>query len=158
MPKSGLRWLWVTIIVVILDRLTKSLAQKYLIAYTALPVWSFFNLTLVYNKGAAFSFLSSASGWQAWLFGGIAIAVTVFILQWLYRLSYQERWVSIALTCIAGGALGNLSDRILYGHVIDFIQLHVGELYWPAFNLADSAICLGVVMLGVRMVKKEGFK
>jgi signal peptidase II len=144
---GGLRWLWVAVVVLILDRITKYLAQKYLLAYYALPVIPGFNLTLSFNKGAAFSFLNSASGWQTWFFGVIAFLVSIGILVWLTRLKAGERWVAIALSFIVGGALGNLWDRVSYGQVIDFIQLYVSHYYWPTFNIADSAICIGAAIL-----------
>lgn len=144
---TGLRWIWVAVIVVILDRITKFLALKYLFAYTPVKVFSFFNLTLAFNTGAAFSFLAKYSGWQSWLLGGISVVISCAILVYLYRLSATQRWLSIALAFIVGGAIGNLSDRLWYGHVIDFLEFHAGHLYWPAFNVADSAICVGAFML-----------
>jgi signal peptidase II len=147
MKNSGLCWLWVTMIVLILDRVTKYLVQTYLIAYQPVPIFSFFNLTLAYNKGAAFSFLDKSSGWQGWMFGGISILASVVILVWMSRLTSKQRWVSSSLALILGGALGNLSDRFLYGHVIDFLDFHLKTLHWPVFNVADSAICVGAVML-----------
>lgn len=145
--QTGLRWLWISLVVLILDRISKVMAQHFLVEYDAFPVTSFFNFMLAYNKGAAFSFLGYASGWQVWLFGALAIAVSTSLLVWLQRISYKQWWVAIALTLIIGGALGNLWDRISYGHVIDFIQLHTTRLYWPVFNVADSAICLGAFLL-----------
>lgn len=145
--KSGLCWLWVTLFVIAFDRITKYFAQKHLMLNVMLPVMPHFNLTLAYNRGAAFSFLNSASGWQTLFFGGIALVVSIAILIWLMRLSSHQRWLALALTLILGGALGNLSDRILYGHVIDFLSFYAGHWYWPAFNIADSAICVGAVML-----------
>jgi signal peptidase II len=145
--QTGLRWLWIAFIVLALDRVTKVSIQHSFGLYESLRVTSFFNLTLAYNTGAAFSFLNSASGWQTWLFGVIALAVTTTLLIWLKRLPYQQWWLSTALVLIIGGALGNLWDRISYGHVIDFIQLHIGQFYWPVFNVADSAICLGACLL-----------
>jgi signal peptidase II len=142
-----LRWLWVTLFVLIIDRVTKYFALQYLPPYAQVPVIKYFNLSLAYNSGAAFSFLNSASGWQTFLFGGIAIAVCIGLLIWLSRLSSHQRWLCIALTLVMGGALGNLSDRFLYGHVIDFIDFYFNDLHWPAFNIADSAICVGAVML-----------
>ena len=147
MRKSGFYWLWVTGIVIILDRVTKWTAEFYLIPYTSFPVLKGFNLTLSFNKGAAFSFLDKAPGWQVWFFGGIAIVVSIAIFIWLWRISSREKLLAIALTLILGGALGNLWDRISYGHVIDFIELYVSHFYWPAFNIADSAICVGAVLL-----------
>lgn len=145
--QSGLIWLWVTAVVIGLDRFTKQLALKNLLDYTPVEITSFFNLTLSYNKGAAFGFLNSASGWQMWMFGSLAVLVGVTLLVWLARLPRQQAWISIALSLVIGGAAGNLIDRIYYGRVIDFIQWHVANYYWPTFNIADSAICAGAVML-----------
>lgn len=147
LSSTGLHWLWITIAIFAMDRITKSLALHYLTVYEPYPVMRFFNFTLVFNKGAAFSFLHSASGWQMWFFGILSIVVSVGILIWLKRLSYQQRWLSISLTLILGGALGNLFDRIYYGHVIDFIDWYVSYYHWPVFNIADSAVCVGAVML-----------
>ena len=156
MPKwirSGLCWSWITIVVLTLDRLTKNLAQEYLSAYMPLAVAPGFNLTLSYNKGAAFSFLEQMPG-QTWIFGTIAVMVSFAIIVWLSRLSWREYNVCIALTLIIGGALGNLWDRVVYGHVIDFIQLYVSHFYWPVFNIADSAVCVGAGMLFIYLFKK----
>ncbi len=147
LSQSGLRWLWVTVIVILLDRVAKYCVITWLTPYTSVPVFSFFNVTLAYNKGAAFSFLADAGGWQAWMFGGLAVVVSITIFVWLSRLSQKQIWLSLALAMILGGALGNLSDRLLYTHVIDFLDFHLGNLHWPVFNLADSAICIGAFML-----------
>ncbi|MBV8803176.1 MAG: lipoprotein signal peptidase [Gammaproteobacteria bacterium] len=152
---SGLRWLWLTVITLLLDRATKYLAQKYLLAYYALPIIPGFNLTLSFNKGAAFSFLNSASGWQVEFFGCIAAVVSIVLIISLARLSSRERLVCAALSLIIGGALGNLWDRISYSYVIDFIQLYISNYYWPTFNIADSAICLGALILLVNSLKKS---
>ena len=151
-----LRWLWLSLGVLLLDQLTKQLAEMLLTAYQALEVLPFFDLTLMYNTGAAFSFLSD----QRWFFVILALAVSAGLGAWLSRLRPDEKWVAIALSMIIGGALGNVSDRILYGRVIDFIDLYyraagclpgfaqVGsECHWPAFNLADSAIFIGVAIM-----------
>jgi len=156
MLNNGLRWLGVSAIILLLDQLTKQMAQQHLIAYLEYPVIPGFNLTLSYNKGAAFSFLHYAQGWQVWFFGIIALAVSVAIIIWLSRLSWRQYGTCAALSLIVGGALGNLCDRIHYGHVIDFIQLYVAHFYWPTFNIADSAICVGAVLLLVlSLFKKE---
>jgi signal peptidase II len=107
----------------------------------------FFNLTLAYNPGAAFSFLSDQGGWQRWFFIVLAFVVSAVLLVWLSRLKREERWTAVALGLIIGGAVGNLIDRIWLGHVIDFIQLHYADLFWPAFNVADSAITVGVATM-----------
>ncbi len=145
--KTGLCWLWVTIVILILDRITKYIALHQLPLYTEVPVFPHFNFTLAYNTGAAFSFLNSASGWQSWFFAVIALVVCVGILIWLSRLSRQQRWLGIGLALIMGGAIGNVSDRLLYGHVIDFLDFYAFNWHWPAFNVADSAICVGAFML-----------
>lgn len=144
---SGWCWLWVTALVLLLDRTTKCLALKHLTAYQELPVFSFFNFTLAYNKGAAFSFLDKSSGWQSWMFGGISLIASVAILIWMFRLPAKFRWMNVSLALILGGAIGNLWDRFLYGHVIDFLDFHLRLWHWPVFNVADSAICVGAVML-----------
>jgi signal peptidase II len=157
--QTGLRWLWVAVIIFIMDRLTKHLVQKYLIAYIAQPVTSFFNLTLIYNTGASFGFLNNASGWQGWVFGVIALIVSMVILFWLACHPYQQVLKNIALCLIIGGALGNFWDRITYGHVIDFLQFHLGQWYFATFNLADSAICVGAFLLiceAIIQSKKKG--
>lgn len=160
MPKiafinSGFRWVWISILVLILDRLTKEAALVHLSEYSPLEVMTGFNLVLSYNKGAAFSFLNQATGWQVWFFGLIAMVVSLVVLVWMRRLSWRDYWVSIALSLVVGGALGNLWDRISYGHVIDFIQLYVSRFYWPVFNVADSAISVGAIMLFLHAFKKK---
>lgn len=152
---TGLRWLWITFIVLGLDRLTKVFAQKYLIFQEPVHVMPSFNLMLSYNRGSAFSFLDQASGWQSYFFGGIAILVSAIILVLLKRMSASQKWVGVALTLVLGGALGNLWDRLSYGHVVDFIQWYAGNFYWPTFNIADSAVCVGAVMLVIDAVRKK---
>lgn len=147
LSSTGLRWLWVTILVLTLDRLSKSLALNFLIPYDPYPVMRFFNLTLAYNKGAAFSFLNNASGWQTIFFGVLAISVSLFLLAKLKQISSHQRLLSISFALIIGGALGNLMDRIYYGHVIDFLEFYVSHWHWPVFNIADSAICIGAGLL-----------
>ncbi len=143
-----LRWLWLTLLVILLDQASKQLAETMLQFNQPVFVLPFFDLTLLYNEGAAFSFLSDQSGWQRWFFIGLALVVSLVLAVWLSRLKPEERWTGVALGLIIGGALGNVIDRILFGHVIDFIHLHYGGYYWPAFNVADSAIAVGVgVML-----------
>ncbi len=143
-----LRWLWLSGLVITLDQLTKLLAERYLTMHQPVPVIpGFFDLLLAYNEGAAFSFLADAGGWQRWFFTALALGVSVFLILWLKRLHPSEKLTAIALALILGGAIGNLIDRILYGHVIDFISWYYGEYRWPAFNIADSAITLGATLL-----------
>ena len=139
-----LRWLWLSLLVVALDQGSKQLAEATLQLHERVPLLPVFNLTLAYNEGAAFSFLSDQGGWQRWLFTGLALGVTVVLLVWLSRLRPGERLLAAALALIVGGAVGNLIDRILWGHVIDFLDFHYQQWHWPAFNLADSAIVVGI--------------
>ncbi|WP_010083740.1 signal peptidase II [endosymbiont of Riftia pachyptila] len=141
------RWLWLALVVIIFDQLSKQLAEAFLNLHQPVYLLPFFDLTLMYNKGAAFSFLSDQGGWQRWFFIGLALAVTSYLVFWVRRLGRGERWVAVALSLVIGGAIGNVVDRIFYGQVIDFIHLHYQQWYWPAFNIADSAITVGVVVL-----------
>lgn len=145
--KSGLRWLWLSVLVICLDQLTKSLATQYLVLHQPLPVFPGLNMTLMHNTGAAFSFLSQASGWQRWFFILLAVGVSVVLMIWLARLPSQKAWLPAALAFIIGGALGNVWDRIVQGYVVDFIDVYLKSAHWPAFNVADSAITIGAVML-----------
>lgn len=142
-----LRWLWLSLIVVILDQASKQLIESSMMVFETLPIMPFLNLTLAYNEGAAFSFLADQGGWQRWFFVLLATGVTTVLVVWLGRLKPGERLVAVALGLIIGGALGNLIDRLLFGHVIDFIDAYYRDWHWPAFNLADSAIFLGVVLM-----------
>ena len=142
-----LHWLWLSGLVIALDQLSKQLAEAFLILHQPLPVLPWFNLTLMYNPGAAFSFLANAGGWQRWFFLCLALAISVVLLIWLMRLQRQQHWQALALALILGGAIGNVIDRALFGHVIDFIQVYYERWYFPAFNIADSAITVGAVVL-----------
>lgn len=142
-----LKWFWLSVVVVVLDQLTKAAAVAGLVQGQPLHIIPSFNLTLMYNTGAAFSFLSTADGWQRWLFEGIAIVVSVIIIGWLRKLDTTAYWQAAALALILGGALGNLWDRLVLGHVVDFIDIYYGRVHWPAFNIADAAITLGALML-----------
>lgn len=146
--QTGLRWVWITVLVILFDRLTKMWVLKNLTLYETLKVVPHFNITLAYNKGAAFSFLHSADGrWQSWFFGTIAFIISFLIFIWLSRISSKQRWLAISLALIVGGALSNVLDRIIFGHVIDSLQVYTGDWYWPTFNIADSAVSVGAVML-----------
>lgn len=142
-----LKWLWLAVLTIILDFVTKQMAEHFLVFAQPVYVLPVFDLTLLYNKGAAFSFLANEGGWQRWLFTVIAISVSSVLTVWLMKLKEHEKWLAIALSLVIGGALGNLYDRLAYGHVIDFIHLHWGPNYFPAFNIADSAISIGAAML-----------
>lgn len=142
-----LRLLWLSALVVALDQATKFWILAVFDDYQVVEVLPVFNLTLVYNTGAAFSFLSDAGGWQRWFFIGVAAVVAVVMSVWLAGLRSQERLTGVGLAMVVGGAIGNLIDRVWLGKVIDFLQLYWQQWYWPAFNLADSAITVGVVLL-----------
>jgi signal peptidase II len=135
-------WLGIAAIIVLLDQITKITITQILSYGQSVPVTSFFNIVLVYNKGAAFSFLSSQGGWQRYLFTGIAV-VAVILITYLIKKHAGQRLFCWGLALILGGAVGNLIDRIIYGHVIDFLDFYVKNWHWPAFNVADIAICLG---------------
>ena len=142
-----LRLLWLSLLVVVLDQLSKAWIMASFQDYEVLRVWPVFNLTLVYNTGAAFSFLSDAGGWQRWFFVVIGVTVSAAMVVWLARLDERERLTGYGLALVVGGAVGNLIDRVWLGKVVDFLQWHWQDWYWPSFNLADSAITLGVVLL-----------
>jgi signal peptidase II len=142
-----LKWLWLSLFVVVLDQLTKYLADSLLNWGQPVPVLPFFNLTLLYNTGAAFSILSDAGGWQRWFFVLLALGVSGVLVHWLRRLPRGQLRLALSLSLILGGAIGNVIDRVWLGHVVDFIQLYYRDWYWPAFNLADSAITIGAVLL-----------
>lgn len=155
---SGLlRWLWLSLAVVGLDQASKFWAEAALLGEPPVEVLPHFNLILVYNTGAAFSFLSDAGGWQRWLFVALAVGVTGVLSVWLARLDRTDRLGAVSLALIIGGAVGNLVDRIAYGKVVDFIDVYWdASLHWPAFNIADSAISVGVVLLLVESLFAKG--
>jgi signal peptidase II len=148
------RWLWLSALVVALDQGTKWMAEAALDPYLPVPLVPSFNLTLMYNEGAAFSFLAGAGGWQRWFFAGLAALVTIALGVWLHRLMATERATALGIALVMGGAVGNLIDRILTGRVVDFIDVYYAGWHWPAFNLADSAITLGVALLLVATLRE----
>ena len=134
-------------VVIGLDQYTKALATAELQYRVPVEITSWFDLMLAHNTGAAFSFLASAGGWQRWFLAGVALVVSVVVSVWLTRLKHSEQVLGIALGLVLGGGLGNLIDRVSLGYVVDFISWHYNDWYWPAFNIADSAICVGAVLL-----------
>lgn len=153
----NLHWLWVALGVGVGDQWSKQwITRSFELYQTQEIIPHFFNLTLVYNAGAAFGFLNTAGGWQRWLFSGIALAASGLIVYWLLTLhpteKPAEKLTALGLSLILGGALGNLLDRLLHGHVIDFIQVYYQHWYFPAFNVADSAITVGAALLIVEAV------
>lgn len=149
-----LKWLWLSAVVIFADQLSKITMDNWLSLYETVAVTPFFNLTLAYNSGAAFSFLASAGGWQRWFFTVLASVIVVVLLIWLKRLQQHAKTEAIAISLIVGGAIGNVIDRLLYGHVIDFIDIYVGSYHWPAFNIADSAIFIGAALLIIDSFRK----
>ena len=145
-PSSLLPWLAIAFIVILLDQFTKTLVIGNFQLHDSRTITSFFNLVRVHNSGAAFSFLAGASGWQRWFFVALGIAASGFIV-WMLRSHGGQRLFGWALALILGGALGNVVDRLLHGYVVDFIQVHAGGWYFPSFNIADSAISIGAVLL-----------
>ena len=151
-----LRYLWLSVIVILLDQGVKLwLSQLWRVGQGIVVIPGILNFRLVHNTGAAFSFLAGDGGWQRWLLIAIAILVVVVLVAILRRLKPGAHWTAIALALILGGALGNLIDRIRLGYVVDFIGVHWGNLYWPYFNLADSAISIGAVMLIVDAFRRH---
>ncbi len=142
-----LKWLWLSVVVVALDQASKYIAVSMLQLHQPVYVLPGFNLTLSENPGAAFSFLSDAGGWQRWLFIALAAVVSVVLVVWLARLRRADRWMAISLASILGGAVGNLIDRVLRHSVIDFLDVYYRHWHWPTFNIADSAITIGVAVL-----------
>lgn len=146
-PPMSWAWLVVTALVIVLDWQTKQLASQHLQLYRPEEIFSWLNITLAHNYGAAFSFLADAGGWQRWFFIGLASVISVVLLVWLVRLPRREWVTALGLALILGGAVGNVADRIRLGYVVDFIDVHFGGWHYPAFNVADSAITCGVVLL-----------
>ena len=145
MPSFG-AWMGLSGLVVAVDQLTKFAMTQWLERGQSVRVTPFFELVLVYNPGAAFSFLSDAAGWQRWFFVLLALGISVWLVR-LIRLHTRERWLALSFALILGGALGNVIDRLFHGAVIDFLYFHAGRYGWPAFNVADSAISVGVALL-----------
>jgi signal peptidase II len=156
MDKTKLKnfhWLWLGLFAIIVDQWTKYLAITHLIPFQSIELSPFFNLTLLFNTGAAFSLLDQAGGWQQWLFIVITFVVSGVIIVWLYRLPKNRIWSALALSLIFGGAIGNLIDRIRLGYVIDFLDFHIGEYHWYVFNLADSFITVAAIILIIDILR-----
>lgn len=150
-----LAWLWLSILVIAADQISKHWFVANFNLYEQMVVIpDLFSWTLAYNRGAAFSFLANEAGWQRWFFAVIAFTVSAVLVVWLKRLKAHETWLAIALALVLGGAIGNLYDRVVLGHVVDFILVHwKTQWYFPAFNIADSAITVGAVMLVLDMFR-----
>ena len=147
-----MKWLWLSALTIVLDQITKKIAEAELLLHTPVAIFPGFNLTLMYNKGAAFSFLSEAGGWQRIFFVTLSSLISIFLFFWLKQITQDEKQkhnlvIQIAIAFILGGAIGNLIDRVRIGSVTDFLDFYVGRYHWPAFNVADSAVCVGVAFL-----------
>ena len=142
-----MKWLWLSGLVVVLDQITKLVADSQLLVRHPVPVFPGFSFTLLYNEGAAFSFLSDAGGWQRWFFMLLSLVISLVLVYWLRRIEKHKLFLAAGIALILGGALGNLIDRSVYGYVIDFIDVYYRQYHWPAFNIADSAITLGAALL-----------
>jgi signal peptidase II len=151
--ESGLRWLWLALLIVLFDQATKLYVANSFKLFETVKFVPYLQWTYVHNPGAAFSFLSDAGGWQRWFFAFIALAISGLLIYWLRELPRQMRLQGISFALVLGGAVGNLIDRIYLGYVIDFIDFYVGDWHWPAFNIADSAICIGAVLLVIDSLK-----
>lgn len=144
---SGLRWYWVVLVVFFADQWSKQWVLTHFDLYESVKLLPFFSFTYVRNYGAAFSFLSDAGGWQRWLFTAIAVGFSVVLTLWLRRQKSSEWRLNLAYTLIIGGALGNLIDRLMHGFVVDFLDFYWKTSHYPAFNIADSAICIGAALI-----------
>ena len=152
---SALIWIWLAAVVFTLDIGTKQLAESLLTYGQPVFILPVLDFTLLYNPGAAFSFLADKGGWQRWLFTAISLGVSIMLITWMKNTPRTQIWLPIALALILGGALGNLFDRVMFGHVIDFISVHWNGKYFPAFNIADSAITIGAIMMGIDVIRES---
>ena len=151
-----MKWLWLSGLILVLDQLSKIWADTQMYLYQSIPVFPGFSITYAHNYGAAFSFLSEAGGWQRWFFAILAATISIGILVWIKQLKPYETLSAISLSLILGGALGNLIDRVIYGYVIDFLDVYYHTYHWPVFNIADSAVTVGVgFMLYESFMQKE---
>ena len=153
---SQSRWLLLSFFILILDQLIKYSASHSLVLYQPRPLMPYLSLTLAHNTGAAFSVLAHTGHGGVWFLIAFAATMSLFLGAWLLHLSKQQYWLSAAIALVLGGALGNLLDRILYGYVVDFIDVYYGSWHWPAFNFADSAISIGIIMLILASINTSG--
>ena len=155
--RLALNWYLLSLVVVVCDQWTKWLAETNLTFLEPVPVIEpFLNWTLAYNYGAAFSFLADAGGWQKWFFAGLALLMSLFLIGYLLKAPRQAKLLSLGLALVLGGAVGNLIDRLLHGHVIDFIHVHYTDVWhYPIFNIADIGICIGVALIVIDMLFLE---
>lgn len=144
---TGLSWLWLTLLCLVVDQITKHQVVGSMELYESIQILSFFSITYVHNLGAAFSFLADQGGWQRWFFTAIAAIASIVFIIWLAKIPKDKKLLSIAFALLLSGALGNLIDRVLFGYVIDFLDFYIGSYRWPAFNVADSMIFIGAALM-----------
>lgn len=144
---TNVYWLWLSLLVIVADQLTKGAIRQQFALYDLQELTSWFNLTRLHNYGAAFSFLANAGGWQQWFFIVLGVVVSVGVMIWLRLVPKDNQMLCIGLCLVIGGALGNVIDRVVLGYVVDFLDFHIGEYHWPAFNIADMAIVGGAGLL-----------
>ncbi|WP_420843485.1 signal peptidase II [Lonsdalea britannica] len=147
MKSTGLRWLWLALVVLVVDLGSKQWVMTHFQLGESLPLIPFFNLTYAHNPGAAFSFLADKDGWQRWFFAVIALAITAALLVMMYRSSASQKLNNMAYAMIIGGAVGNLTDRLVHGYVIDFVDFYINGWHYPIFNIADAGICIGALLI-----------
>jgi len=145
--ETGFKWLWITIVFLIIDQVSKHLVVDSFYLGESLNILPFFDLKYVQNPGAAFSFLADQDGWQRWFFTAIAFIASIVFLVWLAKTPKSNPLLSIALAFMLSGAMGNLIDRALFGYVIDMLDFHIAGKHWPVFNVADSAIFIGAALM-----------
>jgi signal peptidase II len=153
--KSGLCWLWLTLLCLVIDQITKYWVTSSFNLYESVNVLPIFSLTYVHNPGAAFSFLADQGGWQRWFFTAIAAIACIIFIVWLVKTPKSKRLLSIAVALMLSGAMGNLIDRVLFGYVIDFLHFHWSDYDFPAFNVADSMIFIGAALMIIESFTTE---
>jgi signal peptidase II len=152
---KNIPWLLLSVVIIIADQVTKLLIVRDMFLGESIPLTSFFNLVYARNYGAAFSFLDISGGGQRWLFSMISFVVSIILLIWIVKLKSTEKWQACSLALILGGALANFWDRLMVGSVVDFLDFHLGAYHWPAFNVADSAVCVGAALLIIQLLGKK---
>ena len=153
--RTGLRWIWLTIICLIVDQVTKQWVAGSMDLYQSINVWPFFDITYVHNLGAAFSFLADQGGWQRWFFTAVAAIASIVFVVWLAKTPKEQTMLSVAFALMLSGALGNLIDRVMFGYVIDFLDFYIGSSHWPAFNVADASIFIGAAFMILDSFKNQ---
>lgn len=152
---TNLRWLMLSLVIVALDQASKQWITTQLSLGQSQPIMAYVNFTVAHNSGAAFSLLNHVGGWQRWLFIGLAVVITLAATLCLVSLDKKRHWPALGLALVVGGAIGNLIDRVVHGYVVDFLDLFVNSYHWPTFNVADSAICLGIGILIFNFGQKQ---